>query len=272
MSRCAGLDPVDGSWLPPCPVVVGSQTVVVGVVVVVGALVVVGVVVVVGALVVVGVVVVGSVVVGASVVVVGGSQIVVVVGAGVIEVNAGVVGGGTAVGGAVVGGAVVGGASVVVGWAAWRRTGTTRTTLPELTVAHSLARRRALLPLPFLEALVTFAHDLARRRSPAQLPCLQPLVGRRSLAHSRVFQALAVACAWSLPLRRGLALVVLGCPASAGAAMSPATSRAPKTTASDDGRRTGSLMLRFSIAVSNDTARPPTGVHDPQTGATAPAC
>jgi hypothetical protein len=35
MSRCAGLDPVDGSWPPPGPVV-GSQIVVVGAVVVAG--------------------------------------------------------------------------------------------------------------------------------------------------------------------------------------------------------------------------------------------
>src|SRR4029453_2288928 len=33
------------------------------------------------------------------------------------------------------------------------------------------------------------------------------VVGCRSLAHSRVFHALAVECAWSLPVRRGLAAV-----------------------------------------------------------------
>jgi hypothetical protein len=61
------------------------------------------------------------------------------------------------------------GSLVVVGWAVWRRAGTVRTTLPGLTAAHSLARRRALPPLPFLQVLPTLAHDLARPRWLAQL-------------------------------------------------------------------------------------------------------
>jgi hypothetical protein len=150
------------------------------------------------------------------------------------------------------------GSVVVVGWAVWRRTGAVRTTLLGLTAVHSSAGRRALPPLPFLQALSTLAHDLARRRSLAQLPFLQALVGRRSLAHSRVFQDLAVECAWSLPVRRGLAAVGLAWPASAGAAMRPATSRAPKTPASGDARRTGRLMLRSPIAGSRGSARPGT--------------
>jgi hypothetical protein len=163
MSRCAGLDPVDGSWPPPGPVA-GSQIVVLGAVVV------------------------GAVVVGAV---------------------------------------VVGGPAVVVGWAVWRRTGAVRTPLPGLTVAHCWAGRRTL---PFFQALVALAHDFA---------------GRRSLTRSRVFQALAVEWEWSLPLRREPAAAMLACPASAGAAMGPATSRAPKPTASHDARRTGRLMLWF---------------------------
>jgi hypothetical protein len=221
MSRCASLDPVDGSWLPPAALVVGSQ-----IVVVVGAPVVVGVVVVdvdvvVGDVVVVVVVVVGRVGLGRVVVgaVVGGSVV------------AGAVVGGSVVGSTLMGGSVVGpqivavvassvssipssassvvpgspimvvaGRRLVVGWAAWRRTGAVRTTLRGLTLAHSLVRCRSLPPAPSFQALATFAHDLARRRSLAQLPFLQALVGRRSLADSPCFQALAVECAWSLPL------------------------------------------------------------------------
>src|SRR4249920_3420712 len=124
------------------------------------------------------------------------------------------------------------GALVVVGWAVWRRTGAARTTLLGLTVAHCWAGRRTL---PFFQALVAL---------------VQALAGRRSLTHSRVFQTLAVEWAWSLPLRREPAAALLACPASAGAAMGPATSRAPKPTASNDARRTGCLMLRSPIAVS----------------------
>jgi hypothetical protein len=278
MSRCAGLDPVDGSWPPPGLVVVGSQIVVVVDPMVVGArvvevvgTVVAGVVVVIelpGSVVVAGDrAVVGGAVVGGAVVaggrvvevVVIGSQIVVVVGAWMVEVGGGTVVGGTvvggtvgggAVGGSVVGGAVVGGAvvggAVVGGWAVWRRTGAARAT-PALTGTHSLARRRPLAPLPFLQPLASVAHHLARRRSRAQLSVVHALVARRSLGHSPIFQALAVGCVWSLPVRRGLAAGMSAWLASAGAAISPATSRAPTTTASDDARRRGTLMLRFSM-------------------------
>jgi hypothetical protein len=202
--------------------------------------------------------VVGGSVVGGSVV---GSQIVVVVASSVPSVSSSVSSVSSVVPGSPI--MVVAGRRLVVGWAVWRRTGAVRTTLGGLTLAHSLVRCRSLPPAPSFQVLANFAHDLARRRSLAQPPFLQALVGRRSLADSPSFQALAVACAWPLPLGRGLAAVTLARPASAGAAMSPATSRAPEATASDDARRTGSLMLRSPIAVSKGSARLGTIAHDP---------
>jgi hypothetical protein len=136
---------------------------------------------------------------------------------------------------------------VVVGWAVWRRTGALRTTLPGLTVAHCWAGRRTV---PFFQASVILAHDLTGRRSLPPPPFLHALAGCRSLDHSPLFQALAVECAWSLPLPRRLAAVMWACAASAGSAMGPATSRAPRPTASDNARRTGRLTLRSLIAVS----------------------
>jgi hypothetical protein len=288
MSRGAGLDPVDARW-PPSAVLLGSQIVVVGglvVVVVVGlagglVVVVVGGLVVVGSLVVVvdSVVLVGPAVVGGSVV---GSTVVgsTVVGGSVV--------GGSVVGSTVVGGSVVGsqivvvvtssvssvsssvssvvlgspimvvaGRRLLVGWAVWRRTGAVRTPVRGRTLAHSLVRCRSLPPAPSFQILANFAHDLARCRSLALLPFLQALVGRWSLADSPFFQALAVECAWPLPLGPGLAAVTLACPASAGAAMSPATSRAPEATASEGARRWGNLMLWYSFGLldaAGDTA------------------
>jgi hypothetical protein len=185
---------------------------------------------------------------------VAGSQIVVVVDA---------LGGIAAVGGVGVmpGGGAVGGVGLVVvdvvgdGWAAWRRTEAVRTTLPGLTVAHSSAQRRVLRPFPRFQAVVTRAHDVARARAPAQLPFPHAKVARRSPAHAVFSQALAMECPRSLPLRRAFAAVTVACSASAGAAMSPATSRAPTTTASQDARRRGHFMLRCSFARPNDSAR-----------------
>jgi len=301
MSRGAGLDPVDARR-PPSVVLVGSQIVGVGGRVVLVVVVVAGV----GGLVVLVVVVVGRVgglVVVVVVVVLGGLAVVGGPVVGSTVVGSPVVVGSTVVGGSVVGGSVVGGSVVgsqivvvvassvpsvssvvpgspimvvagrrlVVGWAVWRRTGAVRTTLRGLTLAHSLVRCRSLPPAPSFQVLANFAHDLARRRSLAQPPFLQALVGRRSLADSPSFQALAVACAWPLPLGRGPA-GTLARPASAGAAMSPATSRAPEATASDDARRTGSLMLRSPIAVSKGSARLGTIAHDHRARASAPTC